>query len=389
MNFKLLSNYITCVFIFTVCCTFTEETSLNQTYSFEDTYTFEKTSEVRFPLDSVTPYYSRCSQYFTSVNDMLMAVENSSENRIYLYNLNTKELIKFISFEQDGPEGIGQMEGFYIHTLDSIFVPSTNMQALFLLNQQGKVVKKYAYPKRERRDLLQIFFTTDAPAILFNHQLYFIPSSFGGTKENPKNAIVLDLKTETWEEKGNIPDTYNKGFFGAINFYHSYYTYNPNKGIYVHSFPIDNYVYAYDLKDSVKQYYAGSKYLKDVKPLSDNPFNALFEERSKYFKQSPSYLGIHYDQYRKFYYRIAQQPISDALINDPEPLKRGHKHFSIVILDENLQKVGEYSFKEKYTYGESIIAVPEGLMILNFKKCQQNEDYLYYDIFKIVKKNEK
>lgn len=387
MNIKYLVFYTIC-FLMTNCSQ-TQEPSINQTYKFKDIYTFEEDREIKFPLDSVTSYYSGCRQYFTYQKDTLLAVENSSKNRIYLYDFNSKKLLKFIQFQNEGPQGIGKMEGFYIHTQDSIFVPSTSKQAMFLLNQKGRVLEKYPYHRKINKDLTQIFFTSQTLPTITQNILYCLPTSFGGTKENPKNAITLNLKTKKWQEQGNIPSTYEKGFFGATNFYKSYYTYHPDKDIYVHSFPIDNDVYTYTLQDSSKQYYAGSYLLKDVLPLSDNPFNVLFEERSKYFRQSPSYIGIYYDKYRKLYYRIAQQPIGDELINDSDPLKRGHKHFSIIILNEDLKKVGEYELKEKYTYGETIIPIPEGILLINFKKCQQNEDFVYYDLFKIVKKNEK
>jgi len=389
----MLRVYFFQIFIISVLvsCSSSEESSINQTYQFEDIYTFEMVGETKFPLDSVTSGSSDYKVYLDLKKQRIFAFDNPSKNRIYVYNYDRQKLIKFIEFQREGPEGIGQMEGFYIHTLDSIFIPSTQNQALYLVNQNSKIVKKYPYPKREGRDFLQIFFTSHNPATLVGNLIYCTPTVFGRTEKKPKNAIVLDLITEKWEEKGSIPDTYDKGYFAAPNFYTSYYDYNPDKDIYVHSFPIDNYVYAYDLKDSVKQYYAGSKYLKTTQPIGLNMVKLLFDEYTKYYQQSPSYLGVHYDKYRKLYYRTAQKPINDELIDDPDPLKRNFKTFSIVILDENLQKVGEFEFPDKYTYSPYFFSTPEGLLITNMKKMREreNEDYLYYDLFKIIKKNEK
>lgn len=375
------------VFLSLKACSPKEETSINQTYVFEDAYTCKLKETIAFPLDSVSPYYSRCVQYFEDKTDSTtyFVRQNEQKNSLYFYDYATKKLKRVLAFPEEGAKGVGMIEGFYIHTLDSIFLPSTNTQALYLVNGKGDILQKYRYNRQSTKDIMQVLFAPQTMALV-NNKLY-CPTPPRGKDRNTTITEVLDLKTKKWTSYTTMPKSYDKGFFGSPTFYLSLRTYNPHTQRFVLSFPIDNYVYEYDLTKQVNSHYAGSKYLKDVRPMASSKIWATFQDRHTFYRKSPSYGEIVYDQYRKMYYRIAEKPIPDEYIHDKDVLKKETKNYVIIILDEKFKKVGEF-VPPVYTYGTIITPIKEGILISNFKKSRENknEDYVYYDLLEVVEK---
>lgn len=379
--------YIFIFFILLNACSTKEEASINQRYKFQDTYTFKLKASFSLPLDSVTSHYSECVQYFENDSLQLFAMHNQPKNSIYIYDYVSKKLKTLIALPTEGARGVGEIDGFYIHTLDSIFLPSTNTQAMYLINRKGNILQKYKYNRQSTKDVVQILFHSQTMALV-DGKLY-CPTPPRGNDRNTTLTEVLDLKTKKWNSYVTMPESYDKGFFGAVNFYLAKRTYNPNKKSFCFSFPIDNYVYEYDVTKQVNKQYAGSKYLQDVKPMASTKIWASFQNTYTFYRKMPSYREIFYDKYKKLYYRIAEHPISEEFINSNDILKKGMKNFSIIILDENLKKVGEY-LPPKYTYTSTITPTKEGLLILNFKKSEEkdNEENAFYDLFEIVENRE-
>lgn len=90
------------------------------------------------------------------------------------------------------------------------------------------------------------------------------------------------------------------------------------------------------------------------------------------------FAGILYDEFNKVYYRIVY------LRPNLEEVKAGNKapNFSIITLDENLQKIGEDFFDQK-TYDNSMIFVSsKGLNIARKDLFYENEELIQFEIFK-------
>ncbi len=61
--------------------------------------------------------------------------------RLDFYSLDKKSAIKSIEFEFEGPNGVkGNIDGFYYHNADSIFLLSIEANHIYLMNKQAKRV---------------------------------------------------------------------------------------------------------------------------------------------------------------------------------------------------------------------------------------------------------
>src|SRR5690606_22957681 len=88
--------------------------------------------------------------------------------------------------------------------------------------------------------------------------------------------------------------------------------------------------------------------------------------------------AIYYDRFRDVFYRVAITPPSlDQYLIE----KKAVKHFSIIVLNNDFEKIGETIIDhEKYDL-TGLFITPEGLCIFNKEKYGQNEDRLSFDVF--------
>lgn len=373
---KNTSIYIIIFFAF-LSCNKKQETTIK--VSFNDKFTLKKTNQYSFQLDTLSSYGSDCVQFFENNKTRYIAFYNGDVNAIYIYNFENKKNEYKIKLFTEGGNSVGRAKGFYIHNFDSIFVPSMERESLYILDIKGLVKKRIKYPKRTN-DFVQLKFETNNMPIYENGFLYCPNLSEDHSTE------ILNIQKEIWEKATNFPDSYKNVFFASPHFYRCYRAYNEKKKLFCFSFPVEDFVYtSNNTKDIVAKHYAGGYNVVKVKPTGKLSFLS-FSDSDLNFKKSYSYLSIIYDKYRDLYYRIMQHPISEENLNSNDQLKKSFKNTSIIILNSNLEKVGEYEVP-KYTYGSSMIFVTkEGLNMVNFKKSKENEDYVFYDLFEVVEK---
>ena len=100
-----------------------------------------------------------------------------------------------------------------------------------------------------------------------------------------------------------------------------------------------------------------------------------------------NYGNLLYDKYRDVYYRIAfpQTEIEDKQINTMELMRYGRKVFSIIILDNQFNIIGETLFPA-YTYNSNLIFIREdGIYISNshFMNPEFSDDILSFHKFEL------
>lgn len=103
----------------------------------------------------------------------------------------------------------------------------------------------------------------------------------------------------------------------------------------------------------------------------------------------PYYGDIIYDEYRQLYYRIAYP--KDSLKEGEslsDMMQSGRTRFSIIILDKDLNVVGETMFPENLYRSNLYYIEKDGLYISSnhYKNSHYNEDNLSFDRF-IVTEN--
>lgn len=93
-------------------------------------------------IDRQTEPITRSLQYFNG--DLYWW--NSDRETISVFDLKAKSLKNTIKIERDGPNGLGNPLGFFVHNSDSIYIPTMSFE-LSLINSKGEWIADYDYFK--------------------------------------------------------------------------------------------------------------------------------------------------------------------------------------------------------------------------------------------------
>ncbi|MCU0433335.1 MAG: DUF4221 domain-containing protein [Bacteroidia bacterium] len=256
---------------------------------------------------------------------------------------------------------------------DSVFVVIPHTKLIFLLNQSGRIVNRWEVKGNltgNFSDFALITLTRSAPLITGNK--IYMTCARKAIQVNTKAArieyfktpgeIVFDLKQPEkllQNTSGLWPQSYRNGA--------GYRDYYPQrcinaKGQTINGFSADDSIFVYEQGKRVAAHYAKSKYMTARKEYPDDS-TGNFAFMDRYTVEEPRYLSMDYDPYRKMYYRIvhhAQQYVSNDSITLNQSID---KNWSLMMLDENFQVVGDVQFDPKQ-YLPAVLITPEGIMVM-------------------------
>ena len=323
-------------------------------------------SIIRLEIPSYMSSITRNLRYFKEKGTEYLAIENMHKEAIEIFNLNNKQYIKQIKPQREGPNGIGaRMIGFDIINFDTIFLTTSGYcDKLFLIDSSTSILKRIDF---------DIYYKPYLP-------IGDLWSSYGCSSNYDGKRIVLGNVCRATEEE--FEEIHNDSIGYIYNFKtdkQSYYPLNhPNKSkekskiIYSESFLIemgDKTIMSYHLghqifvsndKHSWISYNLKSKYVNK----SFNPgFGNDMIESGKKFVESPYYLALVYDKYRHVYYRFVYPGIGVTKGDDVMKLSEFRRVFSVMIIDENFNVLGETLMPEN-TYNSNMFFINEaGLWI--------------------------
>lgn len=350
-----------------------------------------KTGELKFQLDSITAPYSEAFSYIYNEEkqESYLYFFNRRFNRIYVYNCKLGEIHDIITYQKDGPDGVGIVEGLHVKSPDSIFVLDKWTSKLSLIDKLGKqvnswIVNDISHFSEDNLIPRTLSMGNDNPLVINEGSFYLTGFTIGEWKsENENNRFVAlrhQINTGETEYLLSYPPIYKDGNWGGYNYRVVYSCFNEKDGNLVLSFPADVNVTNYNLNTGKKDiYYAGSIYLNETKPISYNKNSEIDRELlNKYFSTQPSYSSMIYDSYREVYYRIADISISEDKY-DPGRKSGYVKPFSILVLDSKFNLIGETVLPHLSHSRVEFFVSKEGL---NMKKYQEDEeDLLIFSTF--------
>ena len=343
--------------------------------------------ELKFQLDSVTKNEFYCySTYKDNEGKDFFVFQNQGKNTLLFYELKNQSLAFKIDYPIEGDNGIGLGDGFYIHNLDSIYIPNRDIKEISLTNKSCILIDKYPYENDKDNKPLSIFCFGAAnykPATVIGRTMYIYSGPNRYVDYDPVTVTLnMDTKeikalpfdypeypgSETKIKKYGLENLFSRCFDGKRFVYSFYY----DEDIYVAS----------PSHDSIRKIPVKSKYFNEVQlpdELTASPMD---------FCENAWYGNLIYDKYRDLYYRVAYP--STEIEKNIRPIELslyGRKNFSIIILDKDFNKVGETMFPD-YTYNSNIMFVHEdGLYISDSHYLNPNfsDDELSLKLFKIVK----
>lgn len=323
----------------------------------------ESDKVVTFKLNNHTKSSINVMSLFTdSAGREYLTFQNPGQNEILFYDIHTRELAMVVNPEVEGNNGVGFYTGYYIQSPDSIFITSYG-STITLINRDAKIIDRFPYDKAQDGILLENYCAISfvyKPIINIDNKLYIMPSCNRWAEKKPVCAYI-DLSDYTVHalsgfEYPTFPGADNKAKLSGIENDVSR-CFDGRRFVYAFYYDEDIYVVSPD-HQSIRRVKVKSKYIDKVKLLND------YELTEKEMCENPNYGNLIYDKYRNVYYRIAYPETEiEKNVRTMELLMYGRKKFSIIILDQDFNTIGETLFPE-YQYNSAVMFIrEEGLYI--------------------------
>lgn len=361
--------------------------SCHRNTSNDKVYLENTKQHISFPLDSETkssilalfPYNDKNGREY-------LTFQNERKNEILVYDINSKELLFKIKPDEEGANGVGRFLGYYISDLDNIYLTPRNRTKIAHIDKKSKLKEWIRYDMTSDSLPLGNFnsiSTSYRPIIIIDSNMYIISKCNRLALTNPVTAII-NLKTNEIKalpfEYPLFPVSDDKSKPYSIEMDFSRY-YDGKQ--FVYSFHYDENIYVASINhENITKIPVKSKYISKIKftekMSSGNPMKNACE--------NPKYGNLLYDKYRKVYYRIAY-PENELSNNEnfKDIYTYGRKTFSIIILDDKFNIIGETLFPD-FIYSPTLIFIREdGVYISNshYKNPNFDEDHLEFTKFQL------
>lgn len=377
--------FLLIVVFFLISCNTNNETGENRNKP-KPSYNVElkkKEQRLTFELNSQIVNRTVCLMpYVAPDSSRYLFYRSGYSNNICVFNIDTEKLTNTIKLENRGPNGVGSIKGFEVINFDSIYITSAFIRKLFLVNQQGKVISKIDYSSYK-----QEYFIHAANSRTFenmrmgfkNSKIYlpFYPGYDIGNYHtiNPED-IRFVAELDTLKKTAN---TLNIGFpkdYWKNKFYPSFFGFFIENGCFYINYMYDNKVlFSKDSKNWVSTE-VPSKYV-NVKRIIP---------RGKGL--GADYTRLVSDPFRNVFYRFVmheQGKIENRVHTD---LIRYPQRFSIIILDKDLNIIGETIFPPDTYDPHGFFITKEGLYLSRSNPFNPDYDIdiLEFQLFNLQEK---
>lgn len=344
---------------------------------------------LKIEIDDETPNLGTCLFQHDEQNEYLYFLNNNL-NEIQKYNLSTGKIEHKFRLEREGDKGVGQVNGFYVQSLDSIFIFSRYKKEFYIVSDSGKIQGKIKYELPDGYSNAVVLSKFYTKPFIKNNSIFLKTKIDGNwnflTSENLSNKHLFFKVNLSSQKAELLPYTYPSNYFdGGKKEFSFSVDYTGEK--FVYSFYADHNLYLSDKKDftdlTIKK--RKSKYFKN--DFGAFPNNPDMKEYLRYLVGFQKYESLIYDKYRKVYYRFCYPNVELETTDDLNFLMRYPKTFSIMLLDEDLNIITEKLFENNDTYVPNNAFVSrDGLYLsINHPSNPLNEENAFS--FKLIKTN--
>ena len=349
----------------------------------EDALSFEVSSNSSLYIKSMSLFKDDAGKEY-------MTFLSNEEPEIYVYDLMTEDLLKTIHVDQEGANGVGpKAAGFFMKSWDEIYIPNLFFPEISVIDSCGR--KKQTFKLDSLGNgygFIPTRSTVSTPFVIKENVLYGVqmpnPRLGKVAVVNSPVGLMLDMVKKkvdlaSFKYPSAVMKNYQKPSLGI----ESKMSYCFNGEYLVLSFAFDETLYRMPLKgEKVTRHVAASSYLKKVELPEKVPSDLMLA--AKEMCELPIYGNIIYDKYRNVYYRVAYpEKDYDMAENFVELWQSGRGLFSIMILDENLNVIGETLLPENKYRSDLMLVLENGLYIStsHYKNSDFNEDLLAFQRF--------
>ncbi|MCU0449365.1 MAG: DUF4221 domain-containing protein [Bernardetiaceae bacterium] len=345
-----------------------------------------------FAIDSTTPNHSPfLSLYTDSAGREYLAYLSRGKGQtgnIQFFTLANQQLAKRIPVAVEGPDGVGDMRGFYVRDLDNVYIAASSTLSLAHVNQEGRIKNKVNYAITSTgRSTFPTIVGLRNPVMIRQGEL-LLPMTTVGSWLQMTQAQLLE-----WPLCLAIDTGQNRVEYLAVTFPSDYWQVGRKDALYSNVQAGVNYVYAFlgdphlyvtrDFKQ-VDKHLIGSRFFEEVPP---QPKDMAVDSYVKHMWETPQFGNLLYDPYQEVYYWFTslgeELPPGTALpttgLFPPQ--------VSIIIVGEDFKKLGEVKLpRNRFAINNAFVA-KAGLYLSDNhpQNPQAREDALSFTRLDLVK----
>ena len=316
-------------------------------------------------------------------NEFLISV-SWKQNSLQIYDLDSEKIHREIFFEEQGPNGIGNIFGYEVKNFDSIYLfPQFNKEIIHT-DSSGTIRDRITYSPP----------ATFTPA--FVHNSYFLSSPvFFQDKMLVKTHIMGNYREITQKELSETPMGYfidmktGKTTVTDFTYPQDYLSQGLKSFEYSMAESNDRVVYSFfgdhrlfytnkAAKNTLQSVNAKSKYL-DKLPVfpADGERQATYD----YLFASDRYESLLFDPFRNIFYRIAIPAVDYQEEEGLSQFKLAPRRFVVMALDKELNVIGEYLLDSNTYLPGNIFVGRKGLYLSTShpKNPDNKEDFMIFD----------
>ncbi len=299
-----------------------------------------------------------------------LTFQNDEESEILVYDMNTRRHVKTITLDREGANGVGAFSGYYIRSWNEIYIPCMMKSEIDVVNEKGHIWKRLPYSETDQGKRAMPFVAgTRTPLTIINQKIY-IPQSpnlslTDKVMEDSPVTLMLDTATRQLSEfELRFPpvltsEELSRGTLGVESAYGQ--CYDGTNFLYSFFFDENLFVVSPDgkLERKIK---AKSRYLDRI--YADKRVPSDLGDLAKTLCEIPFYGALIYDKYRDVYYRFVY-PETEMLATDNcvDIWLLGRSRFSIIILNKNLEVIGETLFPDNVYASKLFFIRKDGLYL--------------------------
>ena len=353
-------------------------------------FNYHLASDVKVPLMIRSCIDDDGKEYFYFQNSILPD--------LLIYDIYNETLVKRVKFEAEGSDAIegGFSDGFMMTDCNHIYISSKVKPELYVTDTTACIKRKMSYAETTDGYKPESCCMDNGAFQFIDGKLYLpqgINFSFG-KEVMEKSVLLCRLDTLSGEVEALpfkfpiIGSSIRRGSSGNVN---ADYQYCFNGQEFVYSFEyMDDLMVVNPLTHQVEYKAVRSRYIGEMKPFSSESTNDAVLQRE--LCEHPSYGKIIYDSCNKVYYRVAYVPQEiDKKVDALSLFRTGRKQFSIMILDEDFNVIGEHLFPP-YTYNPRLSFASKGKLYIslnNIMNPDYSDDVIRFQMVELVKNTQK
>lgn len=307
-------------------------------------------------------------------------------NSLVVYNFNDSSF-KTVKFNKEGPNKI-KVDSWYYSSPENIWILENFPLKIKRINEDGLILNSYNLDSIVNSDTVMY----QSGVVFQSGRLRF--NRFDNTlnlhiirRDQPMNKYsnYCELKYSPYKNKafiyGKYPEIYktNSGVFQQKDIPLRVY----NDSITIMSFEASDSLFIYNSLNGelIKRVYAGSNYIKEIKPFN---IKLGFEKFRIYNRTEPGYVALLYDPINNLFFRVAnhRQP---KLNNKGRLNQYSDSDWSVIILNEEFSIIGETKFSGGNTMNYVVDCINGELYFVRNPNVIEGEYVLYK--FKVYENN--